>query len=92
MKNVGTGLAAICGTALIVLTSTAPATADPGRHHWRQHGNDQKHTRKYDPRRDRNRPKIIFGTQPHHYLDVEPGRNFGVRPDSYTCYGYDCNW
>ena len=90
MMQASTGLAVIGGIGLLVLVSAPPASAGPDRDHWRW-GDAKQHQGHID-KRGRKRPKVLFGARRYPYFGVEPGRNFGVGPDSYTCTGYDCNW
>ena len=43
------------------------------------------------PRRFGAGQRRYFGLE-RGYFGVDPGVGFGVGPNSYECYGYDCNW
>ena len=90
MKKTSAHLAALGGIALIAIASVSPAEAGAKRchadSHWRKGGPDI--VVKDGLRR---RPLRSFGLE-RRYFGVDPGRGFGVGPNSYECYGYDCNW
>ena len=87
MKKASAALAAIGGITLIAIASMSPAEAGTKRQkadrHWRQAG-----------------PEIVVkegvrgrsGKGQRPYFGADPGRGFGVGPNSYECFGYDCNW
>jgi hypothetical protein len=94
MKKASAYLAALAGIVLIAIAAVSPASAGSKRHHadphWRQSGPDiiVKDGR---PRRIGGGQRRYFGLE-RGYFGVDPGRGFGVGPNSYECYGYDCNW
>lgn len=93
MKNASTELATIGVIALFALAAAVPASADPGRYHWRHYSYDHRRDQSHDYlRHHRNRPKIVFGIRPDRHFGLRRDRYFGVGPGSYECYGYDCNW
>jgi len=90
MKNACADLVAISGITLFALVSVIPASADSGRYHRQYHSYNRRE--KHDHWHHRNRPEIVFGSRRGHYFGNRWERYFGVGPDSYECYGYDCNW
>jgi hypothetical protein len=89
MKKASAHLAAIAIT-LIAIASVSPASAGAKRHHadsqWRQGAPDIIV-------KDGLRRRFGGGQRRYfRYFGVDPGRGFGVGPNSYECYGYDCNW
>jgi hypothetical protein len=94
MKNASAYLVALAGITLIAIASVSPGSAGAKRYqadaHWRQGGPDiiVKDGR---TRRLGGGQRRYFGLE-RRYFGVDPGRGFGVGPNSYECYGYDCNW
>jgi hypothetical protein len=94
MKNATAYLAALAAIALIVIASLSPASAGAKKHHadphWRKGGPDIV-VKDGRPRRFGAGQRRYFGLE-RGYFGVDPGVGFGVGPNSYECYGYDCNW
>ena len=94
MKKASAHLAALGGIALIAIASVSPAWAGAKRYHadshWRKGGPDII-VKDGLRRRIGGGPLRYFGLE-RRYFGVDPGRGFGVGPNSYECYGYDCNW
>jgi hypothetical protein len=94
MKKASVYPAVLAGIALIAIAAVSPASAGAKRHYadsqWRQGGPDiiVKNGR---PRRLGAGQCRNFGLE-HRYFGIDPGVGFGVGPNSYECYGYDCNW
>jgi len=94
MKKASAYLAALVGITLIAIASVSPAVAGAKRYHanpyWRQGGPDivikDGHRRRLGSGQRR-----YFGLE-RGYFGVDPGRGFGEGPNSYECFGYDCNW
>jgi hypothetical protein len=93
MKKTSAHLATIAGIVLIAIASSPPAQAGTKRQHadsqWRQGGPDI--VVKDGVRRRSGGERRSIGQERRYFLG-DPGRNFGVGPDSYECFGYDCNW
>jgi hypothetical protein len=92
MKKANIALAAVCGIALLAIASLSPAAAGAKRYH------ADSHWRKGAPDivvKD-GRARRLGGGQRRYFglerFGADPGRGFGVGPDSYECFGYDCNW
>jgi hypothetical protein len=94
MKKTSASLAALAGITLIAIASVSPASAGAKRHHadahWRQGASDII-VKDGLRRRFGGGQRRYFGLE-RRYFGVDPGRGFGVGPNSYECYGYDCNW
>jgi hypothetical protein len=90
MKKASAHLAALAGIALIAIAAVSPASAGAKKHRadaqWRQ-GNTDIVVKDGRPRRLGGGQRRYF-----RYFGVDPGVGFGVGPNSYECYGYDCNW
>jgi hypothetical protein len=93
VKKASAHLAAL-GITLIAIASVSPASAGAKRNHadshWRQGGPEIVV-------KDGIRRRIGGGQRRYFrlergYFGADPGRGFGVGPNSYECYGYDCNW
>jgi hypothetical protein len=94
MKNASAYLAALAAITLIAMAAVSPATAGAKRHQadsqWRQGGPDIV-VKDGRPRRLGGGQRRYFRLE-RGYFGADPDRGFGVGPNSYECYGYDCNW